>query len=359
MQQSAPGNSHCCITWRQVLNGVSVLSVVYLSGMFGNCGMSLMCALPQEWQPQSARRTASWSVQAHQQCSAGGCCSIVCGFYTPGTSLCRCRRPATGTSSGHINHRQSLPRHRCSTVQLPLHSARICFATCPSGMQSNSIHVHGPFPSAFAGLCPEMLNRQRTVGSKTALCTDPTSLGRIVIGGCRQDLSASTKCSRTATAQTGCSHALVCQMPVCLARRSVWQASADHCQQLQERSAAGAVHRHDLPQGPARRFRSGTPSRACLTAASSDASDSCMQPAMQQEGTPPKSRYPACVLQAGRQGSKRQGEVFVPKDSQQPNPELLQGASYRLPHMRPGEQPLRRGSCAVWGSGSSFAQSAS
>ena len=29
--------------------------------------------------------------------------------------------------------------------------------------------------------------------------------------------------------------------------------------------------------------------------------------------------------QAGRQGSKRQGEVFVPKDAQQPNPELLQG----------------------------------
>ena len=27
-----------------------------------------------------------------------------------------------------------------------------------------------------------MLNRNRTVGSKTALCTDPQSLGRIVIG---------------------------------------------------------------------------------------------------------------------------------------------------------------------------------
>lgn len=37
-----------------------------------------------------------------------------------------------------------------------------------------------------AGLCPEMLNRNRTVGSKTALCTDSQSLGRIVIGGaCR------------------------------------------------------------------------------------------------------------------------------------------------------------------------------
>jgi hypothetical protein len=65
-------------------------------------------------------------------------------------------------------------------------------------------------------------------------------------------------------------------------------------------------------------------------------------------------RYPCdqlaarvCV-QAGRQGSKRQGEVFVPKDSQQPNPELLQGASYRLPHMRPGEQPLRREAVLRW-----------
>ena len=38
----------------------------------------------------------------------------------------------------------------------------------------------------------------------------------------------------------------------------------------------------------------------------------------------------------------------MPKDSQQPNPELLQGASYRLPHMRPGEQPLRRNAVLCW-----------
>ena len=58
---------------------------------------------------------------------------------------------------------------------------------------------------------------------------------------------------------------------------------------------------------------------------------------MQECATLAASKHAYISTQAGRQGSKRQGEVFVPKDSQQPNPELLQGASYRLPHMRPGE----------------------
>ena len=33
-----------------------------------------------------------------------------------------------------------------------------------------------------AGLCPDMLNGKRTLGSKSALCTAPQSIGRVVIG---------------------------------------------------------------------------------------------------------------------------------------------------------------------------------
>jgi Cyclophilin type peptidyl-prolyl cis-trans isomerase/CLD len=60
-----------------------------------------------------------------------------------------------------------------------------------------------------------MLNRQRTVGSKTALCTDPTSLGRIVIGGCMNN-EVVVNWYRTTAAYAGCSHALV-PTHVCLA----------------------------------------------------------------------------------------------------------------------------------------------
>lgn len=112
------------------------------------------------------------------------------------------------------------------------------------------------------GLCPEMLNRQRTVGSKTALCTDPTSLGRIVIGLYGRHLPITVSNFRSA---------------------------------VQQGLYTGTIFHKVLP---------------------------------------------GAFVQAGRQGSKRQGEVFVPKDSQQPNPELLQGASYRLPHMRPGTVSL-------------------
>jgi peptidyl-prolyl cis-trans isomerase B (cyclophilin B) len=107
-----------------------------------------------------------------------------------------------------------------------------------------------------------MLNRNRTVGSKTALCTDPQSLGRIVIGLYGKHLPITT---------------------------------ANFKRAVEQGLFTGTIFHKVLP---------------------------------------------GAFVQAGRQGSKRQGEVFVPKDSQAPNPELLSGASYRLQHMRPGTVSL-------------------
>ena len=114
------------------------------------------------------------------------------------------------TGRRHRHHRQSLHGYRCScylssSVLLMCISCKdhACLSSheasrmyklrrrrALAGPSCNHRACSGPHMRHFelhkllwaAGLCPDMLNANRTLGSKSALCQEPQSLGRVVIG---------------------------------------------------------------------------------------------------------------------------------------------------------------------------------
>ena len=147
-------------------------------------------------QPTAAERRAGGGHHHHRQSVPGHRqalpARLTSSLQVMVVAVLRVRR-----SADHIGALKALMR-RAAWLITPANHCRagqmLHLAVCPAAWQPMAAHTASyplfpelTFPATpAAGLCPDMLNASRTLGSKSALCQQPQPLGRLVIGeyGC-------------------------------------------------------------------------------------------------------------------------------------------------------------------------------